>query len=269
MEAQSFFTKKYAQLLLTIVLIGVIVALGAYAHLTLKQAEGTYTGSATISVQGEGEVLARPDIGQFSFTVYAEAADAAQAQELSAEATNNILAYLKEQGIEDKDIKTQYYNLNPKYRYEERVCAFNTYCPPGERVIDGYEVSQSVTVKVRDLDTSGDLITGVGERGATNISSLQFTIDDETVLQAEARAKAIADAKQKAKDLAKDLDAQLVRLVGFYENEGGYYPMADRAYSTGGEDFALESMSTKTISPSVPVGEESITSNVTLTYEIR
>ena len=268
MEAKSFFGKAYVQLLMTLVLLGTIIALGAYAYLTFKQAEGTYTGATTISIQGEGEVLARPDIGQFSFSVQSEAESASKAQELSAQATNNILEYLKEQGVEDKDIKTQNYSLNPKYRYEERVCpAFNSYCPPGERVIDGYEVSQSVVVKVRDLEQSGDLITGAGEKGATNISSLQFTIDDETVLQAEARKMAIADAQQKAVALAKDLDARIVRLVGFYENEGGY-PMYDRAYG-GEESYMLDAVGTKAVSPSLPVGEESIKSNVTLTYEIR
>lgn len=263
METNSFFSKGYVQLLLTVILVAIIVALGSYAHLTLKQAKGAYTGDTTITIQGTGEVLAKPDIGQFSFAVYAEGETASEAQTTSAEAINEILAYLAEQGVEEKDIKTQYYNLNPKYRYEERFCAANTYCPPGEPIIDGFEVSQNVSVKVRDLEGAGDIISGVGDRGATNISGLNFTIDDETVLKADARAKAIADAKQKADALAKDLGMSVDRIVGFYE-EQGYNPMYNRAY---GGDMAMEESYMS--APSLPSGENTITSSISLTVELK
>lgn len=266
MESQSFWSKKYVHLLLTLVLVGVIVALAAYAHFTLKQARGVFTGETTISVSGEGEVLAKPDIGQFSFSVQAEGTDAVEAQNNSAEAINAILAYLEESGVDEKDVKTENYYLSPKYKYEERVCPFGGYCPPGERVIDGYEVSQNVSVKIRDLDTAGTLISGAGERGATNISSLQFTIDDESELQAEARAKAIADAKAKAETLAKDLGMKLDRIVGFYEGGNGGYVQMEKA--TMAMDSAEEGFGGG-IAPSLPTGENVIRSTVTITYELR
>jgi len=266
MESNSFLSKGYVQALLTVILVGVVLALGAYAHLTLKQARGTYTGDTTISVNGMGEIFAKPDIGQFSFSVLADAATASEAQEASAASINAILAYLTEAGVADTDVKTDYYNLNPKYRYEERACPFNTYCPPGEAIIDGYQVSQNVSVKVRNLESAGDLISGVGERGATNISGLNFTIDDESELKAEAREKAIADAKKKAEQLASDLGMSINRIVGFYEQEGGYYPMYDmKSY---GMDMAM-SESAMGSAPSLPAGENTITSNVTLTFELR
>jgi uncharacterized protein len=265
MEGKSFWAKEYVQVLLTIVLIGIIVALASYAYYTLKQSEGVYTGAAVITVQGEGEVMVRPDIGEFSFSVMAEGADAAEAQTKSAEAINAVLAYLKEAGVEDKDIKTQNYYLNPKYRYDEVACSPYSYCPPSNPVIDGYEVSQTVTVKVRDLDKSGELISGVGEKGATNISSLQFTVDDESATKAEAREMAIADAKEKADKLAKDLGVRIVRMTGFWEDQGGYYPMYDKAY--GGADMAREQSAA--MSPDMPLGENSVMSTVSITYEVK
>ena len=266
MESNSFWNKGHVQLLLTLILVAILVAVGAYAHLTLKEARGVYTGETTISVSGEGEVLAKPDLGSFSFAVRAEGETATEAQDKSAEAINAILGYLESAGVDEKDIKTQYYNLNPRYRYEERACAFDGYCPPGEPIIDGYEVSQNVSVKVRDLESAGDLISGVGERGATNISGLNFTIDDETVLQAEAREKAIADAKEKANELADDLGMKVARIVGFNEN-GNYYPMYNRAY--GGEmDMAVEETMAMS-APSIPTGENTIRSNVSITFELR
>jgi len=263
MEGKSFWGKEYVQVLLTIVLIGVIVALAAYSFYTLKQSEGVYTGAAVITVQGEGEILAKPDLGEFSFSVLAEGATASEAQSKSAESMNAVLTYLKEAGVEEKDVKTENYYLNPKYRYEATVCTPN-YCPPSNPVIDGYEVSQMVVVKVRDLEKSGELISGVGDRGATNISGLSFTIDDESAVKAQAREKAIADAKAKAETLADDLGVRIVRMTGYWEEQGGYYPMYDRGY---GGDMAMESSAMA--APQMPVGENTIRSSVSITYEVK
>ncbi|MEX0931073.1 MAG: SIMPL domain-containing protein, partial [Candidatus Paceibacterota bacterium] len=251
MDTNSFFSEWYVRMLVVLVFIGVIVALGAYTKLALREAEYSNIGPSTITVHGEGEVLARPDIGQFSFSVRAEGEDAVTAQEDSAAAINEITTYLTEAGVAESDIKTQNYNLNPRYRYEERICPQgSSFCPPGKQIVDGYEVSQMIEVKVRDLDTSGDLITGVGQRGATNISSIQFTIDDEENLKAEARDAAIQNAKAKADALAKSLGVRIVKIIGYYEDEG-VYPM----YGYGGDAMAMEESAMRSVAaPAMPVG---------------
>jgi uncharacterized protein YggE len=213
MNNQSFLSLWYVQALLALILVAVLTSLFAYTKLTLREAKYGQYGMTSITVRGEGEVMARPDIGAFNFSVTAEADDAASAQTDSADKTNAILAYLEESGVEEKDIKSSGYSLNPKYTYETQVCASNMYCPPGDPVIDGYTVTQTIEVKVRDLDKAGDLISGTGERGATNISGLNFTIDDESTLKAEAREAAIADAKEKAAVLADELGVRLVRIM--------------------------------------------------------
>jgi len=264
-NTKNFFALGYVRVIMVLILLAVLGALVSYTHYTLKQARYNNWGPTTINVRGEGEVLAKPDIGQFSFSVRAEGEDANTAQEKSAESINAIIDYLTGESVHESDIKTQNYYLNPTYTYTERVCAVGSYCPPGEQEIDGYEVTQSVVVKVRDLEAAGDLISGVGQRGATNISSLQFTIDDETTLQAEARAEAIADAKQKAKELARDLDVRLVRMVSYYE-EQGYYP--EPYYGGYGGDMAMSESAVRK-SPSLPTGEDEIKSVVNITYEIK
>lgn len=265
MESKTFLSLWYVQVLLVLALFGVVAALGAYTYYTLQTAKYHYMGPTTINVRGEGEVLAKPDIGSFSFSVRAEGVDAAEAQTKSAEAMNAVLGYLKEAGVEENDIKTTNYNLMPTYDYgQDQICEFGRYCPPVDPVIDGYEVSQMVEVKVRNLDASGDLISGVGSRGATDISGLQFTIDDETVYKAEAREQAIAEAREKAKQLADDLGVRIVRMTGFYEEEG-YYPMP--YYGMGGD--MMETKATSAIAPSMPTGENSIRSVVNITYEIK
>lgn len=261
---QPFFAKFYVQVLIALVLLGALAALGAYANLTWKQARQGTIGPSTISISGEGEAVALPDLGQFSFSVVSEGDDAADAQSQSARSVNSIIDYLKAEGVEERDIKTQYYNLNPLYRYEERSCPVGSLCPPGDRVLVGFEANQTIAVKLRDLDKAGGLISGVGERGATNVSGLQFTIDDESILKAEARAAAIVDAKEKAEVLARDLDVRLVRIIGFWEDEGGYYGYGgDAAVSRGAM------MESAAIAPDLPAGENTVRSRISITYEIR
>jgi len=262
MNNQSFLSLWYVQALVVLILLGVVTSLFAYTKLTYRESKYGEYGMASINVRGVGEVMAKPDIGNFSFSVMAEGADAASAQNDSATKINAILDYLKEAGVEEKDIKTSSYYLNPKYRYDSRVCPANSYCPPGEPIIDGYEVSQTITVKVRNLDESGNLISGVGDRGATNISGLSFTIDDEEVLKAEARATAIADAKEKAEKLADDLGVSIVRIMGYYEEE--FYPQ----YGGYGGDMMEQSVAQK-VAPEMPTGENMISSTVNVTFEIR
>lgn len=262
---EGFFNSKTTRVLASAVLGMLILALASYSILNFKNAKTAGEYPANISVEGKGEIQAVPDVGQFSFSVMATGATASEVQEASATKINDIMAYLKEQGVEEKDIKTQDYNLYPKYRWEERPCAFGMVCPPGEQVQDGFEVSQTVSVKVRDTAKAGALVAGVGEKGATNISGISFVVDDEEKLKAQARDAAIADAKAKAAKLADQLGVDLVRIVSFYENPG-YYPSP--MYEAKAYDMA-EGMGGATVAPSMPTGEQTTAVTVNITYEIR
>jgi uncharacterized protein len=101
--------------------------------------------------------------------------------------------------------------------------------------------------------------------GANNVSGLSFTIDDEDALTAEAREQAINDAEEKAEELADQLGVSLVRIVGFNEGGGGYPVQYARAEMTM---MALDEGAVGS-APSLPVGENKISSFVTITYEIR
>lgn len=223
---------------------------------------GGVSATNTISVSGEGEVFAVADIAEFSFSVVEEKETVTEAQEIAAQRTNSILDFLKKSDIKETDIKTTNYNVYPRYDFIRKNCV-NGFCPEGERVLKGFEVSQSISVKVRDTEDAGTVLSGIGERGATNVSGLSFTIDDEDDLQEEARKIAIEDAQTKAKQLAKDLDVKLVRVVSF--SEFGNSPRF--------KTFAVPEMATLDAVgggvPEIPVGENKITSNVSITYEIR
>lgn len=245
-----------------------IVALGAYTYYTLKQAQYIYSGPTTISVSGKGEVFAKPDVATFTFTVEAKEVDASVAQSKAADTMNAVLAYLKEAGVEEKDVKTEYYNLTPQYEYPQQMCT-QWSCPPqGEPKLIGYQVNQTVAVKVRDTAKAGEVISKVGEKGAMNVSGLSFTIDDVEALKAEAREKAITDAQEQSKTIAKNLGVRIVRMNGFWEDAGGY----PAPYGIGGGmEMKSDAMSMReeSIAPELPMGENTITVQVNLSYEVK
>lgn len=256
----TFLSSKSNRVLVTIALIALILALSTYALYTMKQSKYLYTGPVTISVTGEGEVTAVPDVAEFNFSVTATGTDATKAQESASKPMNAILSYLKEQGVEEKDIKTSAYNVYPHYRYDSAPCGVS-FCPPGRQVEDGFEASQNITVKVRNKDMAGEIIGGVGGLGATNISGVQFTIDDTEALKNDARTKAIADAKAKAKVLSDELDVRIIKMTGYYENEGGMpYGMGGAMMKDSAESFPV---------PELPAGENTVKSQVTITYMVR
>lgn len=238
----------------------------------------------TITVSGTGEAFSIPDTGSFSFSVVEEGKTVKEAQDKASTKTNVILAALKAMNIADKDIQTTGYNSGPKYEYRNAVCpqplqpqsypsagsgavsSVAIYCPPGKSVLTGYEVSQTISVKVRKTDDAGTALTKVGELGATNISNLDFVVDNMDAVKAEARDKAIANAKDKAKSLSKSLGIKLVKIVSFSDS-GDYPPIY---YGSGGTpNVKAMDVGVASVPPQLPVGENKVVSNVSITYEVK
>lgn len=219
--------------------------------------KGKYIGQDvqnTISVSAVGEVYARPDLALTSFSVVSEEKTAADALARNSESMNKIIEFLKTSGIEDKDLKTTTFRINPRYEWHK------TEIPPypeGERVLVGYEVTQSLQVKIRDMLKIGALIEGATNAGATGVGSLEFTFDDEDEFKKQAREIAIDKAKIKAKELAQQLGVVLGRITNFSESAVSpiFYGVKE-AYGLGGA------------APEIETGENLIQSTVIITYEI-
>ena len=275
--------KLRVALLCTVVLLAVFLAVEALSALLGLRYIGTGVAATnTISVSGHGEFYATPDIATFSFSVVSDKATVAEAQSDATKTTNTLTQYLKGAGIAEKDIQTSGYSIQPQYEYQNAVCptsapqpavynsngtsgssgtASAVYCPPGRQVLKGYEVRQTTTIKVRDTSKAGDLLAGVGGKGATEVSGLSFTFDDPSKPQTEARGKAIADAKSKADALASQLGVSIVRVVSFSENGSSPQPYPV-AYGMGAVD-------SKAVAPEISVGQNTTSDDVTITYEIR
>lgn len=219
----------------------------------------------SISVRGTGKVVAAPEdiIATFSFGAQATSESVETAQEQSAKTINDAIAFLKEQGVDEKDIQTTAYDVYPRYEWIEQPCTAQGYCPGGRSVPVGFDVNQTVTVKLRDTSKAGDALSGIGKFNVTNISGLNFGVDDEEALRDKARQAAIEDAKARAESLGESLGFDLDRIVGMYEyqKDPGYpYPMyAEQAM---GGDMAVR------LSPDVPVGEQEIEVSVEIQYAI-
>ncbi|OGY98418.1 MAG: hypothetical protein A2855_02720 [Candidatus Liptonbacteria bacterium RIFCSPHIGHO2_01_FULL_57_28] len=257
----------------------VIVALSAWSWVAAVS-RSTPPG-ATFSVSGQGKAVGVPDVAQFTFSVTTEGGkDVGALQEENNTKMNAAIEFVKQQGVEAKDIETLGYDIQPRYQsydcrpvpyYGEttamgapeaiRVRAVQP-CPPADIV--GYTVMQTVQVKVRDFSKTGDIIAGVTAKGANNVSGLNFTTDDPTGLQNEARGKAIQNAKQQAEMMAKQGGFRLGRLISV--NEGGYpgpYYYEKAALGMGGADVASAP------APSIEPGSQQVNVTVNLVYEIR
>lgn len=220
----------------------------------------------TISFSGHGEVNAVPDIANIYFSIHKDGKTVKEAQASVAVIEKKALDLLKSKGVEDKDIKTSNASFNPKYAYQE-PCFYSASggiqrpCIDGP-TISGYEASESITVKVRNTDSVGDIMQGLGATGVSNLNGPNFAIDKEDALKAQARKLAIDDAKEKAKILAKDLGVRLGKIASF--SESGNFPiMYEKAemMSAGAVPSAAPAV--------IPKGENTISSDVTITYEIR
>lgn len=217
--------------------------------------EGKYIGkdimpTNTISVSGTGEAFAKPDIARISVSVSKLAATALEAQKQHTEAINKVVEFIKNSGVEDKDIKTSNYSINQEYDYTET----------GRRFL-GYRIAQTLEVKIRNLDNVGKILSGATAAGANEISGVQFVIDNEDAMKREAREQAIGKAKEKAREIEKDLGIKLGKLTSFYESGGDFPIYALKSEGMGGGIGGA--------APEIPTGENKITIVVNLTYEVK
>lgn len=243
-------------------LAALLAALLIFVLSSVRYVGAGITPGNTISVSGYGESYSTPDIASFTYSVVSQKSTVAEAQNDATAKANATTAYLKQAGVDAKDIQTSNYSINPMYDYVQQACV-NGSCPGGRQVLRGYEVRQSTTVKVRDTAKAGDILAGVGTKGATEVSGLQFTFDNPNQGQDEARQKAIADAKAKANELAKELGVSIVRVTQFSESGGGNPPPIYYAKD------AMVTNQAAGAAPEISTGQNKITSNVSVTYEIR
>lgn len=219
-------------------------------------------GTFPLSVSGEGTVYASPDIATVNLTVRTQAALIKDASSDNNKKNNQLVVFLKSKGVDAKDIKTTSYNITPQYQYDNRPCQAGGLCPiQSPPKIVGYEVSNSIEAKVRNLDMVGAILDGAVSAGANEISGPNFTVDDPNKAKAEARTLALNQAKAKAVALAGALGVYLIKISGFSESGGApiYY----------GLEKGVSADIAPAAPPAIEPGQNEIKVTVTVTYDAK
>jgi len=172
----------------------------------------------TVSLTGTGTVTASADTAQISTGVISEADTARQALDKNTAAMAKVVAELKAQGIEPKDIQTTNFSVRPRFQQSKDGK------PPK---IIGYRVVNSVTIRLRDLKQLGAILDKVVTLGSNQIGGITFSVDDPTKLEDEARNRAMQDGIRKAKLYASAAGAALGKVVTIQEGFCGRPATAD------------------------------------------
>lgn len=211
-----------------------------------------------VVVTGEGEVQAAPDMAILDLSVLREAKTAREALTDNNKAMSKVLGAMKEAGIEDRDLQTSGVNIQPTYTYPNDKNGLKA-----PKII-GYNVTNGLTVRVRDLDKVGDLLDKSIDLGVNQSGGLRFVNDDPSKALMDARKKAMENAMEKAKILTETAGAKVGRVLEIteYVNNGRPMPMARTK---------MIAMAAEASGDSVPLsaGENSYNVNVTVKFEIK
>lgn len=166
----------------------------------------------TIIVVGEGQVTAKPDIATATVGVEVTAATVKEATSEAASRMEKIMAALKQLGVAEKDIRTSNYSITYETRYPIEMPAVEKGTQTPEQA-GFYRVSNMISLKIRDLTKVGQIVDEVVNAGANSIWGISFGLDDTSQIEAEARAKAVANAKARAEELAKLSNVKLGPII--------------------------------------------------------
>jgi uncharacterized protein YggE len=212
----------------------------------ISASEGTL-----LSVSAEAEASRVPDVASLSTGVVTQAADANAALAANATQMNKVMAAIKDAGIAEKDIRTSGISVNPQYKYGDNQ-------PP---TITGYQASNTVSIKVREIDKLGEVLDALVASGANQVNGPSFEIDQPEAVYDEARRAALEKAQQRAQMYAKSLGMQVRRIVSISEG-GGFQP--PRPMMMAKASFDRAGAESSPVSP----GETTLTANLDVVFEL-
>lgn len=209
----------------------------------------------TLSIAGQGQVTAAPDTAFVTSGVTTEGATAREALDANTAAMSSLMETLKAAGIEARDIQTSGFTVAPNYVYSDTRDANGYTLPPK---INGYQVSNTVSVRVRKLADLGAVLDKAVTVGANTINGISFAVEDPTKLYDEARKAAFADARRKAELYAEASGSDLGKIQSINEQQDLGQP----------QPYMMKTMAMDAASAPVPVsaGELSYSINVNVTW---
>ena len=221
-----------------------LAAFATVLALALCAAGGALAQEATperphLSVVGEGEVSAAPDMAVVTLGVVSEAETAREALVANSQAMSEIAAALRQAGIEGRDLQTSGFFVEPRYTQPRPVEQGEPRAPE----IAGYTVRNNLTVRIRDIARAGALLDRAVELGSNYVTGISFTVADPKPLEAEARRGAVADAEAKARLYAEAAGVALGPVILIEERADEFEPprpMMSRAIAAEAADVPVE-----------------------------
>ena len=206
-----------------------------------------------IIVSGSGTASAEPDLALINLGVQVLSPSVGEALNTANTSLESILQVLANYNVDENDTQTRYFNINTQYDYSN----------DGAPEVSGYQVTNELSVKVRNLDSLGEMITDVVEAGGdpVRVNGINFAIEDTTTLEDEALAQAVADAKARAERMAELSGVTLGDLVSVSQGGGGASPALPAA-------FAVEAMA-RSAPTTIRTGDLEITINIQALYTIK
>jgi uncharacterized protein len=198
-----------------------------------------------LTVNGEAQVSAVPDGALVRTGVTSQAKTAKEAGDANAKAANALVAALRGAGLDDKDIQTDRLSLQPTYE---------TTTGPGRARISGFQASNQVTIRVRDVTKIADIIDRAISAGATDIGGIDFIVSESSQALDKARDAAVADARRKAEIYAKATGTKLGRVLALSEDRASAEPMLMQSRAAA--------------APPIMPGEKTLRLMVTISYEL-
>ncbi|WP_071674708.1 SIMPL domain-containing protein [Nioella nitratireducens] len=220
----------------------------ALAVLTLA-APAMAADMATMVVTGRAEVAAAPDMATIRVGVVTHDVAAARALEQNSAQLERVLSVLSRAGVASGDMQTSRFQIDP-------IWTNRSYDSQDPARIEGYEVSNALSVQVMDLDSLGGVLDAVARAGANDFNGIEFGLEDPSPVQDEARRAAVADAMARAELYAEAAGVEIRRVVGI--SEGG----------TSSPVMRADTMAMPVMNVPVAQGTVSVSAQVTITYEI-
>ena len=233
--------------------IALIVSLVSAANSQEPRHERDSKLVPSITVSGTGKVNVKPDIAHVQVGVVSDAPLASDALTKNNKDMAALLDALKAKGIEERDVQTSSFNVGPKYEYD----------PQGRRQpkLVGYQVTNMVQVRVRKLTQLGELLDALVRTGANQVHGISFSVDEPEKLLGKARQEALVQAKARAEEFATAAGVKVGRPLLIQEQSMGI-PFPRPMQMMG------RAMEAADASVPVAAGEQTLTTQVTVTYSL-
>ena len=204
---------------------------------------------SVVNVTGEGQVKVEPDEVLIKSRIEHEGNSAAEVKRQNDEVVNKIFKYLKSQNIDEKNIKTEYLNLNKRYDYNDKTYS--------------YVANQAISIHLKDLKDYEKIMKGLLENGLNRIDGIQFKSSEMERYEKEARKLAVLDAQNRARELAEPLGQQIGKAISINEMDYNSFQPVYRM------DEAVEMSAAKGSQQTIAPGELEIKIKVNVGFELK